>query len=148
MNGPARITAFAVTLAGMVLSMSGCDQLPARDQLNKGVEAYKSATMKRRSVTSRRPRNLTQAAHGKDLSGHSALTERGPRSGTAENLKTANQAIEIFKDVLAKDPNDVNSLKQIAGIYSRSRSWMTPRSGRRRFSPWTPRILRRPTPSA
>src|SRR4051812_36168719 len=27
MNGPARITAFAVTLAGMVLAMSGCDQL-------------------------------------------------------------------------------------------------------------------------
>src|ERR1700692_1108150 len=38
MNGPARITAFAITLAGMVLSMSGCDQLAARDQLNKGVE--------------------------------------------------------------------------------------------------------------
>ncbi|MDR3726159.1 MAG: tetratricopeptide repeat protein, partial [Terracidiphilus sp.] len=43
MNGPARITAFAITLAGMVLSMSGCNQLAARDQLNKGVEAYKSA---------------------------------------------------------------------------------------------------------
>ena len=43
MNGPARITALAVALAGMVLSMSGCDKLAARDQLNKGVEAYKSA---------------------------------------------------------------------------------------------------------
>jgi Flp pilus assembly protein TadD len=35
--------AFAVTLAGMVLTMSGCNKLAARDQLNKGVEAYKSA---------------------------------------------------------------------------------------------------------
>ena len=43
MNGPARITAFAVTLAGMVLSMSGCNRLAARDQLNKGVDSYKSA---------------------------------------------------------------------------------------------------------
>ena len=42
MNGPARITALAVVLAGMVLSMSGCDRLAARDQLNKGVDAYKS----------------------------------------------------------------------------------------------------------
>ncbi len=47
MNGPARITALAVALAGMVLSMSGCDQLAARDQLNKGVEAYKSAQLRR-----------------------------------------------------------------------------------------------------
>ncbi len=32
----------AVVLAGLVLSMSGCDKLKARDQLNKGVDAYKS----------------------------------------------------------------------------------------------------------
>ena len=43
MNGPARTWALAIPLAGMVLSMSGCNQLAARDQLNKGVEAYKSA---------------------------------------------------------------------------------------------------------
>ena len=42
MNGPARISALAVALAGMVLSMSGCNRLAARDQLNKGVDAYKS----------------------------------------------------------------------------------------------------------
>ena len=40
-----------------------------------------------------------------------------PGLDTPENLKTAQQAIDIFKEVLAKDPNDVNSLKQIAGIY-------------------------------
>src|ERR1035441_2478798 len=45
MNGPARITVLAVALAGMVLSMSGCKRLAARDQLNKGVEAYKIAHM-------------------------------------------------------------------------------------------------------
>jgi len=43
MNRPARFTALAVALAGMVVYMSGCQQLEARDQLNKGVEAYKSA---------------------------------------------------------------------------------------------------------
>jgi tetratricopeptide (TPR) repeat protein len=32
-------------------------------------------------------------------------------------LKTAQQAIDMFQDVLAKDPTDVNSLKQVAGIY-------------------------------
>ncbi|MGA8043038.1 MAG: tetratricopeptide repeat protein, partial [Terracidiphilus sp.] len=39
---PARISIFAVALVGMVLSMSGCDRLAARDQLNKGVDSYKA----------------------------------------------------------------------------------------------------------
>jgi hypothetical protein len=43
MNRPARFSALAVALAGIVLAMSGCNRLAARDQLNKGVEAYKSA---------------------------------------------------------------------------------------------------------
>src|SRR5262245_6800340 len=37
-----RITLFAV-LAGMVLLSTGCNWLRARDQLNKGVQAYKNA---------------------------------------------------------------------------------------------------------
>ncbi len=40
-----------------------------------------------------------------------------PGLDTPENLKTAQQAINIFQEVLAKNPTDVNSLKQIAGIY-------------------------------
>ena len=47
MNGPARITALTVVLAGMVLSMGGCNRLAARDQLNKGVEAYKRRSLRR-----------------------------------------------------------------------------------------------------
>ncbi len=38
-------------------------------------------------------------------------------STTPDNLKTAQQAIDIFKQVLAEKPHDVNSMKQIAGIY-------------------------------
>jgi tetratricopeptide (TPR) repeat protein len=36
---------------------------------------------------------------------------------TPENLSTAQQAIGMFQEVLAKDPSDVNSMKQVAGIY-------------------------------
>ena len=39
-----------------------------------------------------------------------------PGLDTPDNLKTAQQAIDIFQEVLAKDPHDVNSMKQIAGI--------------------------------
>jgi tetratricopeptide (TPR) repeat protein len=40
-----------------------------------------------------------------------------PGLSTPENLKNAQQAISIFQEVLAKEPKDVNSLKQIAAIY-------------------------------
>jgi predicted Zn-dependent protease len=118
MNGPARITALAVTLAGMVLSMSGCDQLAARDQLNKGVEAYKSAHFEEAIGHFQRATQLDPSLPMAKTYLATALAQNVvPGLDTAENLKTANQAIDIFKDVLQKDPNDVNSLKQIAGIY-------------------------------
>jgi tetratricopeptide (TPR) repeat protein len=40
-----------------------------------------------------------------------------PGADTPENLKTAQQAISIFQEVLDKNPTDVNSLKQVGAIY-------------------------------
>jgi tetratricopeptide (TPR) repeat protein len=40
-----------------------------------------------------------------------------PGLDTPDNLKTAQQAINMFQEVLTKDPKDINSMKQIAGIY-------------------------------
>jgi tetratricopeptide (TPR) repeat protein len=40
-----------------------------------------------------------------------------PGADTPDNIKTAQQAIDIFKEVLDKNPTDVNSLKQIGAIY-------------------------------
>lgn len=118
MNGPARITAFAVTLAGMVLAMSGCDQLQARDQLNKGVEAYKSAHYEEAIGHFQRATQLDpNLPMAKSYLATALAQNVVPGLNTAENMKTAQQAIDIFKQVLAKDPSDVNSLKQVAGIY-------------------------------
>jgi len=118
MNGPARITALAVTLAGMVLSMSGCDQLQARDQLNKGVEAYKSAHYEEAISHFQRATQLDPSLPMAKTYLATALAQNVvPGLDTVENLKTANQAIGIFKEVLAKDPNDATSLKEIASIY-------------------------------
>ena len=39
-----------------------------------------------------------------------------PDLDTPENLKLAQQSIDIFQEILKKDPHDVNSMKQIAGI--------------------------------
>jgi len=118
MNGPARITALAVALAGMVVSMSGCNQLAARDQLNKGVDAYKSARYEEaighfQKATQLDP-NLPMA---KSYLATALAQNVVPGLDTPDNMKTAQQAISIFQEVLDKNPSDVNSLKQIAGIY-------------------------------
>jgi tetratricopeptide (TPR) repeat protein len=117
MNGPARITALSVALAGMLLTMSGCDKLAARDQLNKGVEAYKSAHYEDAVNHFQRATMLDPKL---DMAKSYLATALGqnvvPGLLTPENLKTAQQSIDIFQDVLNKNPKDVNSMKQIAGI--------------------------------
>ena len=110
--------ALAVALGGMVLSMSGCNRLAARDQLNKGVDAYKSARYEEAIGHFQKATELDPTLPMAKSYLATALAQNVvPGLDTADNLKTAQQAIDMFKEVLAKDPNDVNSLKQIAGIY-------------------------------
>jgi tetratricopeptide (TPR) repeat protein len=118
MNGPARNMALAVVLAGMVLSMSGCNRLAARDQLNKGVDAYKSARYEEAIGHFQKATQLDPSLPMAKSYLATALAQNVvPGSDTPDNLKTAQQAIDIFEQVLEKDPTDVNSLKQIAAIY-------------------------------
>src|SRR5580692_8282866 len=118
MNGTARNMAFAVALAAMALSMSGCRQLQARDQLNKGVDSYKSARYEEAIGHFQKATELDPSLPMAKSYLATALAQNVvPGLDTPDNLKNAQQAISIFQEVLAKDPNDVNSLKQIAAIY-------------------------------
>jgi tetratricopeptide (TPR) repeat protein len=118
MNGPARTSALAIALAGMVLSMSGCNKLAARDQLNKGVEAYKSQRYEEAIGHFQKATQLDPSLPMAKTYLATALAQNVvPGLDTPENIRNANQAIGIFQEVLDKDPSDVNSLKQIGGIY-------------------------------
>ena len=118
MNGPGRFWAIAALLTGMALSMSGCKQLEARDQLNKGCEAYKSGHYDEAIEHFQEATQLDPTLQMAKTYLATALAQNVvPGLTTPENLKTANQAMDIFKEVLAQNPNDVNSIKQIAGIY-------------------------------
>ena len=117
MNGPVRITALAVALAGMVISLSGCNKLAARSELNKGVDAYKSAHYEDAINHFQRaiqldPKLPMAKGYLATALGHNVV----PGLLTPDNLKTAQQAIDIFQEVLAADPDDINSMKQLAGI--------------------------------
>jgi tetratricopeptide (TPR) repeat protein len=118
MNGHARFTALAVALAGMVISISGCNRLAARDQLNKGVDAYKSARYEEAIGHFQKATQLDPSLPMAKSYLATALAQNVvPGLDTPENLQTAQQAIGIFQEVLVKDPHDVNSMKQIAGIF-------------------------------
>jgi tetratricopeptide (TPR) repeat protein len=118
MNGPARFWALGVALTCMVLSIGGCNQLEARDQLNKGVDAYKSAHYEEAIEHFQKATELDPKLPMAKTYLATALAQNVvPGMTTPDNLKIADQAIDIFKQVLADQPNDVNSMKQIAGIY-------------------------------
>jgi tetratricopeptide (TPR) repeat protein len=118
MNGAARFWALAVALTAMVLSMSGCNQLLARDQLNKGCDAYKSGHYDEAIEHFQKATELDPTLPMAKTYLATALAQNVvPGVTTPDNLKTANQAIDIFQQVLATNPNDINSMKQIAGIY-------------------------------
>src|SRR5215469_9402305 len=115
---PARLIALAVALGGTVISMSGCDRLAARDQLNKGVDAYKAARYEEAIGHFQKATQLDPSLPMAKSYLATALAQNVvPGLDTPDNLKNAQQAISIFQEVLAKEPNDVNSLKQIAAIY-------------------------------
>ncbi len=117
MNGPARITALAVVLAGMVISLSGCDKLKARDQLNKGVEAYKGTHYEEAINHFQQAMKLDPTLPMAKSYLATALAQNiVPGLDTPENMKSAQDAIDIFQEVLATNPHDVNSMKQIASI--------------------------------
>jgi tetratricopeptide (TPR) repeat protein len=110
--------AFAAALAGMVFSMTGCKQLEARDQLNKGVDAYKGAHYEEAIGHFQKATQLDPSLPMAKSYLATALAQNVvPGLDTPENMKTAQQSIDIFQQVLDKNPSDVNSLKQIAGIY-------------------------------
>jgi len=117
MNGPARITALAVVMAGMVISMSGCNKLAARDQLNKGVDAYKGQHYEEAIGHFQKATQLDPTLPMAKSYLATALAQNVvPGLLTPDNLSNAQQAIDIFQQVLDKNPHDVNSMKQIAGI--------------------------------
>jgi len=105
-------------MGAVALSLSGCNRLAARDQLNKGVEAYKSAHYEEAIGHFQKATELDPTLPMAKSYLATALAQNVVAGlDTPDNLKTAQQAISMFEEVLAKDPKDVNSMKQIAGIY-------------------------------
>jgi tetratricopeptide (TPR) repeat protein len=110
------LTLLAVGLA--LLSTLGCDKLRARDQLNKGVAAYKSAKYEEAIDKFQNAVSLDPTLLNARLYLATAYAQQYiPGADTPDNNKMGEQAIDQYKEVLNRDPKNINSIKGIAYLY-------------------------------
>jgi tetratricopeptide (TPR) repeat protein len=118
MNRIARLPVLTAVVLAMMVSLTGCDKLKARDQLNKGVEAFKAGKYEEAITHFQSAEQLDPKLPTAKAFLATALSQNVvPGLTTPENLKTAQQAIDTFQQVLSEDPTDVNSLKGVASLY-------------------------------
>ena len=107
-----------LALAVALLSLGGCNKLKARDQLNKGVQAYKNAKYELaidhfNKAVALDPRLLNARLYLATAYAQQYI----PGADTPENNRMGQQAIDEYKKVLAMDPRNINSVKGIASLY-------------------------------
>ena len=108
----------AVASLSMLLATTGCSKLQARDQLNKGVQAYKNAKYEEAIEHFQQAVSLDPSLQMTHLYLATAYAQQVvPNSDTAANQKLANSAIAAYKDALRIEPNNVTAIKGVASIY-------------------------------
>lgn len=113
-----RLPAISAAAILLLLPVVGCNQLKARDQLNKGVQAYKSARFEEAVEHFQNAIQLEPDFKNAKLYLATAYASQVvPDVKTTENIKNATNAINLFKEVLEQDPNNINALKGIGALY-------------------------------
>jgi tetratricopeptide (TPR) repeat protein len=119
------LTLAAVALA--LFSSVGCDKLKARDQLNKGVKAYKDNHYEQAITHFQNAVNLDPALiNARMYLATAYVSQYIPGIDSPDNLRTAQQAIDEYQKVIDANPSrdqKVNSAKGIAYLYLNEKKW-------------------------
>ncbi len=112
--------AFAVL--ALLLATSGCNKLRARDQLNKGVQAYKSSKFEQAVAFFQKAIELDpELTVAKLYLATACVAQFVPGGDTPENTRWADCAIDQYKKVLDADKANKNTTvlgtKGLASIY-------------------------------
>ena len=117
MKRSARLVLVLVAVAAL-LSATGCSKLKARDQLNKGVKAYKNAEYDKAIDYFKRAVEYDDKLKLAKLYLAIAYADQVVEAAdTPENNKAAQQAIAGFESLLQDDPNNILALKHLASLY-------------------------------
>ncbi len=116
-----KLTARIPVLAALLVLLgtsTGCDKLKSRDQINKGVAAFKNAQYEEAVSDFQNAVKLDPTSDNAKLYlATSYAYQVVPNLTTPDNLALAQKALDGFNAVLANDPNDLNALEQVATIY-------------------------------
>src|SRR5271166_1637301 len=113
-----------LTLAAAALALTssvGCNKLRARDQLNKGVEAYKNSHYEQAIDHFQQAVELDPSLiNARMYLATAYVSQYIPGVDAPDNLRTAQQAIDEYQKVIDANPardQKVNSAKGIAYLY-------------------------------
>lgn len=107
-----------ISTAGLMMLLgTGCDKLKSRDELNKGVQAYKSARYQDAVEHFKTAISLDDSNPNARLYLATAyMTQWIPGAESPENQALAKGARDEFMKVLEKDPNDKTALASLASL--------------------------------
>jgi tetratricopeptide (TPR) repeat protein len=105
-------------VASATVNAQSPSETDAKTELNAGVASYKQAHYDEAIAHFRKATELAPDSIMAKTYLATALAQNVvPALDTPDNLKTAQDAIDVFHQVLAAQPHDINSLKQVAAIY-------------------------------
>jgi len=108
-----------LALAALAISFgaAGCDKLRARDDLNKGVAAYRDGKFDQSIEYFKQAKDLDPSLTNARLYLATAYaTQYIPGAPSDENIRMGQQAIKEFKDVLSNDANNISAIDGIGSI--------------------------------
>lgn len=112
------VVLFAVFCSGCTLAKTGVNWMRARDQLNKGVTAFRNAQFQAAINYFQDAVNLDPTLMNARLYLATAYAQQYiPGGESPENLKNGQQAIAAFEDVLQRDSNNSTAIASVAQIY-------------------------------
>jgi tetratricopeptide (TPR) repeat protein len=116
------VTVLAVAAA--LLGTAGCKKLEARDELNKGVQAYKNANYEQAIEHFKDAVRLDDDLKVAKLYLATAYrSQYVPGVDSPDNIAMAQQALDGYKEILERDPNDVGSITGTAWLYMQMHKW-------------------------
>jgi tetratricopeptide (TPR) repeat protein len=105
-------------LALLVLATASCQKLQARDNLNKGIKAFREGKFERAVEFFDNATKLDPELTNAELYLATAYAQQYiPDVDSPDNVKFAENAIKTFESVAAKDPKNTNAIAGLAGMY-------------------------------
>ena len=117
------LAALAV-VAVVAFATTGCEKLKARDNLNRGVQAYKSAQYTQAVEMFEKAVQLDPTfATARLYLAMAYYMQYIPGAESPENQQMADHALEQFQKVLTQEPKNDVATQSIASIYFNEKKW-------------------------